>query len=161
MSNEKQSNKVAIIVALIPAVAVVIGALIANWDKVFPNQSLCSVIALTQGEWEITEQLKSQKDSTKIFWIYQSNILNNTLRMRGKKIKVNDKEPTESEKKAISVFNLTFKGYQAEGEFEESNSKDNVLRGTVKINFSEKLTSLSGHLYENGREVSTLVGNKN
>jgi hypothetical protein len=115
---------------------------------------------LAQGEWRIIENVKLEQGGYRIVWKYNSNILDGNLRMKGRKIAVNHKESTIGEKQAISVYNLMFKGHKAEGEFEEINYKNEILRGVVKITFDKNLESFSGSLYQDGKEVSTLYGTR-
>ena len=80
--------------------------------------------------------------------------------MKGKKIKVNDKKPTKQESEVVSNYILTFKDREAEGKYDESNAKNSILSGVVKLTFTDTFTSFTGVAYENGREVSTLRGFK-
>jgi hypothetical protein len=109
-----------------------------------------------QGEWIITENGKSLK----IDWDYSANIIGSDFRMRGKKIRVNNKDANRSKKLANSVYNLKFKGDKAEGDYEESNFQGTVLRGKVKLNFTENYTLVTGYLEKDGLKGSTLLGHR-
>jgi hypothetical protein len=136
-------------------------ALIGSWDKIFPPPLPIPPIPEVKGPWRITEKGRSTKDGLEIVWDYNSKIIDSTtIRMRGKKIKVNGKAATSGEKLAQSVYNLTIKGNKAEGDFEESNSQGTVLRGKVKLDFTENFRLVSGYLENDGGEGSTLLGER-
>jgi hypothetical protein len=117
-------------------------------------------LSLAQGEWEIIEKVTIREKNVDIVWKYRPNIKDNTLRLRGQKIKVDYKDPTSGEKKAISVCNLKFKGNQAEGECEESNSKGDVLITDVKLIFQDDFKSVTGYFEKDGRRGPQLIGTK-
>jgi hypothetical protein len=125
-----------------------------------PNISSIPKYELAQGEWKIIENIKQEQGGYEIVWKYNASIFDDNLRMKGRKTIVNSKESTIGEKQAISVYNLTFKGHEAEGRFEEINYKNEILRGIAKITFDKDLKSFSGSLYQDGKEVSTLYGTK-
>jgi hypothetical protein len=116
--------------------------------------------SLAQGEWEIIEKVKIREKNVDIVWKYKPNIKDNVLRLRGQKIKVDYKDPTSGEKKAISVCNLRFKGNQAQGECEESNSKGDVLITDVKLIFQDDFKSVTGYFEKDGRKGPQLIGTK-
>ncbi len=126
------------------------------------SQTISSIpkYELVQGEWKIIENVKPEQGGYEIVWKYSSSIFDGNIRMKGQKKTVNSKESTVGEKQAISVYDLTLKGYEAEGRFEEINYKNEVLRGTIKITFDQDLKSFSGSLYQKGKEVSTLYGTR-
>jgi hypothetical protein len=153
MNNKVPSNK-AIRVALIGGLALIVSV---NWDKLFPPQSLSHLA----GNWKVTEKLKSKEDSSEIDWQYSADIVNkDTLRLSGKKIKVNKKEPSKQERAARSIYNCKFKGRQSDCKFDELNSSNPVLSGEAKLEFKETFEAFNGNAYENGKEVSTLNGYK-
>jgi hypothetical protein len=116
--------------------------------------------SLAQGEWEIIEKVTIREKNVDIVWKYKPNIKDNILRLRGQKIKVDYKDPTSGEKKAISVCNLKFKGNQAEGECEESNAKGDVLITDVKLIFQDDFKSVTGYFEKDGRRGPQLIGTK-
>jgi hypothetical protein len=160
MSIKKPSKEVS--AAIVGGIFALVAALIGSSDKIFsPGQATNSIpISLGQGEWEITEKVKIQGKNVDIVWKYRPNIKDNTLRLRGQKIKVDYANPTIGERKAISVCNLLLKGNQAEGECEESNAKDEVLRANVKLTFTENFTLVTGYFEKDGRRGSILTGVK-
>ena len=154
MNNKIPSNK-ATRSAIILGLAAIVAGLFSNWDKLFPPQSLIHLA----GNWRVIEKLKSKVDGSEIDWQYSADIINkDTLRLSGKKIKVNKKEPSKQEKAAISIYNCKFKGYQSNCKFDELNSSNPVLSGDAKLKFKETFESFSGSAYENGKQVSTLYG---
>jgi hypothetical protein len=156
MSNGNPSNRILILVALIGAAGALGAALITRQ----PTPPIPSPVPEVKGKWRITENGKLKGGSLEIVWDYSSNVVNGNIRMRGTKVKVNDKSASSSEKQAISVYNLTLKDNQAEGDFEESNYQGKVTRGKVKLNFTENFTLVSGYLENDGGEGSTLLGEK-
>jgi hypothetical protein len=144
--------KAAIIIVLGPAIIALISI---GWDKLFPPQSLSHLA----GNWKVIEKLKAQEDSSEIDWQYSADIVNkDTLRLSGRKIKVNKKEPSKQEKTARSIYNCKFRGRQSDCKFDELNSTNPVLSGEAKLEFKETFESFSGSAYENGKEVSILSG---
>jgi hypothetical protein len=112
MKDKIPSNK-AIRVALIGEVELIVSV---NLDKLFPPQSLSHLA----GNWKVIEKLKAKEDSSEIDWQYSADIVNkDTLRLSGKKIKVNKKEPSKQEKTARSVYNCKLKGRQSDCKFDE------------------------------------------
>jgi hypothetical protein len=162
MSNHKPSDsqvKSAQIGCLGLIIAAIITGILGSWDKIFPASPSLSLIS-AEGEWTVIEKLKSE-DPAEINWKYSSKIVKNTfLSMKGRKMKVNDKKTTKEESEVVSNYILTFKDYKAEGKYDESNAKNPILSGVVKLTFTETFTSFTGSAYENGREVSTLHGFK-
>ena len=154
MSNKIPSNK-ATRSAIILGLAAIVAGLFSNWDKIFTSPSLNHLA----GDWKVIEKLKSKEDRSEIDWQYSADIVNkDTLRLTGKKIKVNKKEPSKQEKAARSVYNCKFKDYQSDCKFDESNSSNPVLSGSAKLKFSGTFETFRGNAYENGKEVSTLDG---
>jgi hypothetical protein len=156
MSNGNPSSRILILVAVIGAAGALGAALITRQ----PSPPVPIPVPEVKGKWRIIENGKSKGGRLEIVWDYNSNIVNGNIRMRGQKVKVNDKSASSSEKMAISVYNLTIKDNQAEGEFEESNYQGKVLRGKVKLNFTENFTLVSGYLENDDGVGSTLLGEK-
>ena len=154
MNNKIPSNK-GTRAAIIIGLATIVAGLFSNWDKIFTSPSLNHLA----GNWKVIEKLKSKEDSSEIDWQYNADIINkDTLRLIGKKIKVNKKEPSKQEKAARSVYNCKFNDHQSDCKFDESNSSNPILSGNAKLKFSGTFETFRGNAYENGKEVSTLDG---
>lgn len=112
------------------------------------------------GNWIVIEKLKPEQGSWEIMWEFVADVYENTLTLRGNKIRVNGKEPSLGEKQALSIFKLTLDGLQAEGTFEETNYRNETLRGNIKMTFANDFKSFSGRVFQGDEEVGTFIGNK-
>jgi hypothetical protein len=136
---------------------VFITLIVSNWSKIFPSQSLTSLM----GEWTVFEKPILKKTRSEIIWEYRADVINkNILRMSGRKIKVNNQQPNKQEQTDRVVYNCTFKDLQSRCKLDTANSNNPILGAEVKLNFAETFSSFSGKAYENGKEVSTLTGYK-
>jgi hypothetical protein len=154
-----------ILAAIITAIGTIIGGVLTGLIAKPPSPTepiLPTPVppSLAQGEWEIIEKVTIREKNVDIVWKYKPNIKENTLRLRGQKMKVDYKDPTSGERKAISVCNLKFKGNQAEGECEESNAKGDVLITDVKLIFQDDFKSVTGYFEKDGRRGPQLIGTK-
>lgn len=154
MNYKISTNKATLSIILIGLAAIVVG-LLSDWGRSFFPQSLNSLA----GNWQVTERLNSKKISSEIDWQYTADILDsNVLRLSGRKVKVNKKEPSKREKTDILVYNCKLKGRQSDCKFDELNSTNPILGGEAKLEFKDTFESFSGRAYENGMQVSTLDG---
>jgi hypothetical protein len=153
-----------IVAAFIGAVGAIVAGVTAasvpliasNWEKFFPNQTSTVVpLSLAQGDWEITE-----KGKYLIVWKYKPNLKDNNLELRGRKIKVNHKDPEIGDKIAESVCNLKFKGSQSEGECQEFTASGTTIITNAKLTFTDNFTSVTGYFENNGRRGPILIGTK-
>jgi hypothetical protein len=87
------------------------------------------------GTWLVVEKVKPEQGGWEIVWLYDAIVRDDTLEMKGRKTRVDSKEPTSGEKMALSIFNLSLKGLKAEGKFEEENYRGEILRGDIKMIF--------------------------
>jgi hypothetical protein len=112
------------------------------------------------GKWVVIEKVKPEQGGWEIIWEFTANVSEKSLTLKGHKTRVNGKEPTRGEKKAVSIFNLTLDGVKAEGTFEETNYRNETLRGNIKMMFAGDFMSLSGRVFQGDEEVGTFTGNK-
>ena len=154
-----------IIVALIGAAGLIIAAVapvLINKSPNPPEPILPNSIPeqLAEGEWEIVEKLKIEDKSLNIVWKYIPSLKDNTLILKGRKVKVNYKDPTSGEKLATSICTLKLKEKKAEGECKEFNAQGGLLETNVKLEFSDNFRSVTGNFEKNGVRGSKLSGTK-
>jgi hypothetical protein len=77
--------------------------------------------------------------------------------MRGRKTRVNGREPSKGEIMAISTYRMDIEDFNAKGDFEETNYRKEILRGLVKISFAKNLKSFNRTLYQ---EIASMTRNK-
>ena len=115
-----------------------------------------------EGKWIVEERATSELENWKVItWDYDLKISNNTLKLEGRKIGVDGKEPTRGERLAVSILELEYDGfYQANGRFEETNYRGEVLQGAVKLDFATDLKSFNGVARGRSENTSSITGRK-
>ena len=166
MSNKKISNEVitglfVLAAALITGLFTLIAPLITNPPKSQePNPQNPIPEQLAEGQWEIVEKLTIKDKSLNIVWRYIPSIEGNALILKGRKVKVDYKNPTSGEKKAVSICTLKLKEKKAEGGCKEFNDQGDLLETSVKLEFSDDFRSVTGYFEKDGRRGPRLTGTK-
>jgi hypothetical protein len=127
-----------------------------------PTSSLSSLpeYRSLEGKWLIVEKVKPEHGNWDVIWEYDAKVSNKVLMMRGRKTRVNGREPSKGEIMAISTYRMDIEDFNAKGDFEETNYRKEILRGLVKISFAKNLKSFNGTLYQGNQEIASMTGNK-
>lgn len=115
---------------------------------------------LVTGKWMITEHVAESQGGWVILWNYELSIIDNSVTLRGAKIRVNDKAPTSGELRAKSIISVRLEGHEGIGNFEEINHKNQKITGNVKLNFAHDWKSLTGYSFNDSEQISTYSGHR-
>lgn len=115
---------------------------------------------LLEGKWLVVEKTKPEHGNLEIIWEYDTKVSNKVFMMRGRKTRVNGREPSTGESVVVSTYRIDIEDFNAKGEFEETNYRKEILRGLVKISFAKNLKSFNGTLYQGNQEIASMTGNK-
>ena len=116
--------------------------------------------SLMEGKRLVVERFKLEQGGWEIIWEYEAKVSNRILTMRGRKTRINGQSPSEGETMAISTYKMTLENLNAEGELEETNYRNEVLHGLVKIIFAKNLKSFNGNVYQGNQEIANITGSK-
>jgi len=115
---------------------------------------------LLTGKWMITERVAESQGGWVILWNYELSMTDNSVTLRGAKIRVNDKAPTSGELRAKSIINVRLEGHEGIGNFEEINHKNQKITGNVKLSFAHDWKSLTGYSFSDSEQISTYSGHR-
>jgi hypothetical protein len=113
-----------------------------------------------EGKWLVVEKTKPEHGNLEIIWEYDAKVSNKVLVMRGRKTRVNGREPSKGESIVVSTYRIDIEDFNAKGEFEETNYRKEILHGLVKISFAKNLKSFNGTSYQGNQEIASMTGNK-
>lgn len=113
------------------------------------------------GNWIITEQVTEDQGGWKIDWSYRISIDGPLLGATGRKIRVDDGEPTRGDKAAVSELALRQTGPgRYGGAAIETNYRNEKISASVTLVFDADGRSVSGEMRQGEVIVSRLTGSR-
>jgi len=116
---------------------------------------------LRGGRWIVREIVLPSQGGWDITWEYQGVTRDNRWTGKGRKVRVNGKDPTQGEKAAVSILSLDSvlgAGISLRGEASEENFRGQVISVSLNGDATSKGTSFLLEASENGKLTSFLVG---
>ncbi len=112
------------------------------------------------GTWRVVEKVRPEKGGYEIVWDYTATLSEGAILFEGRKVLVNNKNPTKGEAQARTRINVLAGSINVEGDVDEVNHKGDHLKSTMKVFFNPSFQAFSAQNFEDGVMVSELTGTK-